>query len=414
MQIPLKYCFNQQRRIIRKSLKTTDKKVALITSRYWSVRVIENDYDLRVIETLTPPSVDARGTERPHFQPDQQKPLLICLEEFLTERKRSWDVKHTFINETKDYRPKIGLFIEIIGNKPSGSLNTEDIVKYKKTLLKIPSNKNKKPQYKNLSIRELLKKNINKDDLLSNTTISNHLTKVSTFLNWLNQNNYSSLNLSSPLKRVIKKEKPDSKYRSVFSDTDLNKLFNNEYYQLNTHKNKSQYWIPLLAMYTGARLNELCQLNKNDFYKIDNIWVMDINDRNGNKLKTVSSKRIIPLHSKLIEKYKFIDFINNCKTEKLFPELKKTNIGYGASFSKWFNRTYKKSVGIEVKGSERKDFHSFRHTFANKLKQMGVEEYKVSELLGHTNGNSITYNRYGKQSLLQEKMEVIKKITINI
>ena len=68
MQIPLKYCFNQQRRIIRKSLRTTDKKVALITSRYWSVRVIEND--LRVIETLTPPSLDARGTKRPLFQPN--------------------------------------------------------------------------------------------------------------------------------------------------------------------------------------------------------------------------------------------------------------------------------------------------------------------------------------------------------
>ena len=43
----------------------------------------------------------------------------------------------------------------------------------------------------------------------------------------------------------------------------------------------------------------------------------------------------------------------------------------------------------------RRDFHSFRHTLANELKQQGVAEAQVAALIGHSKGG-ITFERYGK------------------
>ena len=56
-------------------------------------------------------------------------------------------------------------------------------------------------------------------------------------------------------------------------------------------------------------------------------------------------------------------------------------------------------------------FHSFRHTFANYFKQLNdVQEFRVSELLGHKGSSTITYSRYGKESSLAAKRELIESL----
>lgn len=173
-------------------------------------------------------------------------------------------------------------------------------------------------------------------------------------------------------------------------------LFNNDYYFYGQHRLNSHFWVPILALFTGARLNELCQLDRSDIVKIDGIWCIYINNKNGKRLKNLSSARVIPLHSVLVRDLSFIEFTQSHQDPKLFPEISESAVGYGQSLSKWFNRTYRKNVGVG-QGSERKDFHSFRHTFANYFKQsIDVQEFRVSELLGHKGASSITYGRYGK------------------
>ena len=112
----------------------------------------------------------------------------------------------------------------------------------------------------------------------------------------------------------------------------------------------------------------------------------------------------------LINKLGFIDFVRSVQGIKLFPELEKSSVGYGQSFSKWFNRTYRKNVGVG-QGQERKDFHSFRHTFANYFKQMeNIQEFRVSEILGHKGNSTITYGRYGKELSISSKKKLVESI----
>ena len=76
-----------------------------------------------------------------------------------------------------------------------------------------------------------------------------------------------------------------------------------------------------------------------------------------------------------------------------------------SALSKWFGR-FKTAVGIV---SRKRTFHSFRHTFLNALKQLGVEEAIIKELAGHANG-SITSGRYGKRYGVQVGLEAIERI----
>ena len=84
--------------------------------------------------------------------------------------------------------------------------------------------------------------------------------------------------------------------------------------------------------------------------------------------------------------------------------------GYIKNLSRFFN--VKSLPEIRVKTSK-KSFHSLRHTFANELKQVGVNERVASELLGHASQN-ITYGRYGKESRIEILLKEISKIRLKI
>jgi integrase len=399
MQIPLEFRKNNSRTLIRRSLRTRDRNIALSRSKFWYLKVVELDFDL---SSLNSNEIGKESDKKPSSS------LRECIETFISEKRRGWRDPHSYINEHKDYRPKLSILTEILGNPLSNDITKGDIVKYKNILFKMPSNRNKKPKYSGKTIEQLMDMHIPPNDLLGNATISNNFVKVASFLSWLFENDLAQTNLSSPLRRVIKKEKVDSELRLEFNHHDLEAIFNNDFYLKGKHRCSAHFWIPLLALFTGARLNELCQLDKADIVLIEGIWCIDINRKNDKRLKNLSSVRTIPLHSVLINKLGFIDFVESVQGIKLFPELEKSSVGYGQSFSKWFNRTYRKNVGVG-QGQERKDFHSFRHTFANYFKQMeNIQEFRVSEILGHKGNSTITYSRYGKESSLVSKQKLIE------
>ena len=399
IRIPKKIRKEKSKSLVRRSLKTRSRSDALSRSKFWYLKVIEFDYDL------------SRFNERESSSElITNKTLSECIEDFILEKKRTWSEPHSSINEHKDYRPKLSLLIETIGDRSVNKITKKDIVKYKNTLFKIPSNRHKKSLYKGKTINQLNEMIIPTEDLLSKTSIGNHFVKVTSFLSWLLENDLTTHNLSSPLRRVIKKDRKESELRSSFSDSDLITLFNNDYYIEGNHRNNSQFWIPILGLFTGARLNELCQLDRSDIVEIDGVWCIDINNKNDKKLKNLSSIRVIPIHSILLNELSFLEFVKSETTVKSFPELSKSRDGYGRSFSKWFNRTYRKNINIG-QGEERKDFHSFRHTFANFFKQQtDVQEYRISEIMGHKGLSNITYTRYGKESSIESKKILIELI----
>ena len=196
-----------------------------------------------------------------------------------------------------------------------------------------------------------------------------------------------------------------------FTDQELDMILGEQLQSDSLEINKPErYWTTLISAYSGARLNEVCQLSVSDIQKTDRIWAINLNaDCEDKSIKTEAGNRIIPVHPKLIE-LGLLDYVKQIQSqnqEKLFPNLKKMrSTGYGTMISRWFAR-YLKKLGIKKKG---KNFHSFRHTVVNKLITKKVYEPFIKELIGHSHG-SITMDVYGGRkpldALLSECVQLI-------
>ena len=127
-------------------------------------------------------------------------------------------------------------------------------------------------------------------------------------------------------------------------------------------------WLPLLGLVTRARLGELAPLTVADVTTDETIGIPTIaiieDAEKGRRLKTLSSRRVIPVHPELIQ-LGFLAFVEQVKqvgggAARLFPLLKAGPLGgFGESWSKWFGR-YIRGLGITNKA---RVFHSFRYGF---------------------------------------------------
>jgi len=175
-----------------------------------------------------------------------------------------------------------------------------------------------------------------------------------------------------------------------------------------------RYWLPLLGIYSGARVNELAQLSTNDIVVEDGIPAIAITSSGDDdkRIKSESSRRTIPLHRDLLT-LGFLVYVKNIRQQghtRLFPTLKPGPNGYQHYFNShhfsgsdgWLR---KQLPSLERGGS----FHLFRHAFATKLKDAEVEERLIEELMGHRL-TSLSMGRYGKPYKADVRIRAINKI----
>lgn len=163
-----------------------------------------------------------------------------------------------------------------------------------------------------------------------------------------------------------------------------------------------RYWLPMIGLFSGLRLNEICQLHIGDVVDEGGIYCFKVqSEEDGTKnVKTAAAIRTVPVHKTLIE-LGFIEYFKECVKSgqpRLWMKLTLDSRGkYNRNFSNWFLKSISGEGFLRtyVTTDDRKDFHSFRHTFVNTLKQADVDEVKIAELVGHTN-KSMTTGRYGK------------------
>jgi integrase len=157
--------------------------------------------------------------------------------------------------------------------------------------------------------------------------------------------------------------------------------------------NGARYWLPIIGLYTGLRLEEIGQLAPVDIVqeryrdkegKEHKVYVIYVTEEGaGQGLKNESSCRRVPVHRVLVD-LGFIKYVHSQKGARLFPELKPDKNGREtAGFSARFGEI-KRELGITDK---RKTFHSFRHFFKDIMREVGVTEEVSDALSGHTTGS---------------------------
>jgi integrase len=204
---------------------------------------------------------------------------------------------------------------------------------------------------------------------------------------------------ANPADRVKVVHAARQKSRVAFSAEDLSRIFHSPIYtgdyQPVSGGREACYWLPLLALFTGGRVEELAQLLVRDIRSAKGLgWYIDISDEaEHSHLKNAASRRRVPLHQTLID-CGFLDYAQSVRDGRfLFPALKPNPRGkFGGYFSTFFSGYLRRCVRIT---DPRKVFHSFRHTFKDLCRRAGIDEAVHDALTGHTSPHA--GRRYGNE-----------------
>ncbi|MGR5412844.1 tyrosine-type recombinase/integrase [Vibrio astriarenae] len=302
----------------------------------------------------------------------------------------------------KQYERHLGLYIELWPYDDLAEMDRENAELFLNLFYKYPKNPEKNRLLSGLQGFELIKKNeeIN-GEVISRRTVKKIINVLSAFFRWAEAHHYVNDNPFFKLK--VRKALITDK-RLPLTSNDLMLIFNMQDYKRGAFLHSYYYWLPLLLRFTGARMNELCQLYTCDVVKVDGVWGICINaSQDGQRVKNQNSLRYVPLHHALISRG-FIDYVQSCCSGRLFPMLPKVNGYFSHNATKWFARR-RKSLGLE-KG---KDGHSFRHSFINELKQQNVPISVIQEVVGHSHQSVTTavYSRSYEPEVLLKAINLI-------
>ena len=304
------------------------------------------------------------------------------IEDYLEETERQKGLREKTIVE---YRSVLLMLVEVIGDLPINELSQKHGRLFSSSLEKLPPRRKTDGRYKNKSIKEIVQMDV--ANTMDTRTINTLIQRCSSWLNWVIRKGYYEDRNIFHGKSIPSKKGKNEITRQPFNEEQLKLIFGKGY--LNKTLNSVSpcrnvfYWVGILGLFHGTRLQETTQLYINDIYPLNKIWVIDINDNTyDKKLKTKNSNRIIPLHQTLIDLgfLEYLKIIEQKGKERVFHELTLGRDGYSKNPSKFFNDYLRE---LDIKSPTKKyDFHSLRHTCNNSLIQNDVNEEHRNDYLG--------------------------------
>ncbi|NLI76794.1 MAG: site-specific integrase [Candidatus Riflebacteria bacterium] len=311
---------------------------------------------------------------------------------------RQWTVKTYHENGIA-----FGFWLAAMGDMAVGEVTHAQLMEFRAILQKLPPNATKSKATRGHSLRELAR--VEHPRTLSVTRVNHIMVTQTGFFKWLFDHQMIADNPAVNLFLPKGQTRPDEE-RQRYSMGEVRLIFDKTEAYRDTQPER--FWAPRIAAFTGLRVNEICQLYLDDVREIDGVWVFDINDRADKDLKNVGSRRIVPIHPWLIETglLEYATRLRQQQEMRLFPRLRKhSRNGYAHQVIAWFGPFNHRNIIDD----RRKTFHSFRHTFADTLKQRLCEPHVLAELLGHRI-EGMTMGRYGKKFNVSVLLDAVKLV----
>jgi len=370
--------------VIRRALGTADIHEARIRLRQALVEIDAEFASLAVgNEGPDVASAPSPGRVGRQGQPVSSLSLSDAAARFIADRRESWGRKTLL-----EYRSILPIIIEIIGDKPLTRVTRQDCRHVKDVVPQIPTNVTKRPQTRNLKIVDAIKwAEGNAAPTLSPETINKYISSLTAFMSWAETEGHITHSPARGLRLPKRAIQDRTIRRRPFTNEELRRIFSSPPFDEQSEPHSDLYWIPLIGLYTGMRLNEICQLRPKDILQINDVWAFNVSDEAvWQKLKNASSRRAVPIHSDLLERGIAAFARSRQSHERLFHELTLPKSGFLSDcFSKKFNRRLR-ATGFDTKETV---FHSFRHTFRDALRAAEVPT-AVAKALGGWSDSSIS------------------------
>lgn len=271
----------------------------------------------------------------------------------------------------KSYERLHIVWLAIAEDKPIDTYTPQDIGRFIDRCFELPR-MNISP-YNKMTWEQRLEVDVPDEDLQSPKSVEQYYKWIMGVFSYAKRDTIAYITISPcSIKRDFK-----ARVRGIFSDKELSLLLK----AAKKERTKRKKWIIYLGIYTGARRGELAQLRKSDVKfdeQTNRHYLLITDEHESQKLKTVNSKRKIPIHMALIDAG-FITYVESCN-DRVFEELTNVEMVTG-----WMPRNM---ASLNIPPTNELDhirsFHSIRHTFITKcMSEPDVNINLLQQIVGH-------------------------------
>ncbi|MEF2062391.1 DUF6538 domain-containing protein [Comamonas sp. GCA5] len=329
----------------------------------------------------------------------------------------------------KKHRPALNMLVEVVGDKPVNELRQADINEFFDVLTVLPPRWSDQCRKLKLSVRELAELE-HEETIGPKTFQDSYIASVRPFLEAA-QRDYGDqgfpLTLTTKGIEYLGDQEEDVNKQRAFKPAELVRLFAGPELQgfAADPTQHDKYWLPMLGLFTGARVNELCQLNPQMDIVQDaesGVWHLWINavteaDKGIRKSVKTGDSRKVPVHKTLLA-LGFVEHVTRLKAagaRRLFPSWKPSKGRASGEAEKWF-RQFLRDVGLwdDTPKAKLLGMHAFRHTLLS-YGTASKPSLNLGSITGHAqvvpgvsavqagyNDESITNKLEDRQALLDQ------------
>lgn len=380
--------------------------------------------DLRnIVATEVRQGVAAAGRDRWSVEP-----LSSLIEKFLQVRYPSaQDGKGKVGSKHRqDVEQRLAAFVRFVGDKPVRDVTRDDLKRYRDLLDQLPDRF--ELRFGTSDMLVAIEKNRQRKSphpIIGPTTIDlKWLGAVNRLFQWLVLEEKIEKNPVDGIRSNQETPEAANTKRLPLKPDQISRLFA---ITSAASSKTALYWLPLLLLTTGARPNEIAQLQTEDLYPdfygrphLNVLCLLDDDDDAADsktrkkakddprRVKTAAGRRMIPLHPIIIEAG-FLEFVkerHNGKTRQLFRELGPDRHGFWSSaITKRLNRIIRGKLGITNK---KYSVYSLRHAFIDACKAAAIPEEVRMKFMGHQVEG--VHAIYGKPQVLPHESKMIDTV----
>ena len=325
-----------------------------------------------------------------HLEPSIERPstggtLCAAFAGWKKQRERS-------AGTSAEYERAIELFIQLHGDLPVATITRDHARTFREALQGVPWPRPGELAKATLPALVEWRRTHPDAPRITSRSVNKQFGGVQAIVNWARENGMiPDHSWTDPFSKMrVEEDDPEG---GPFEADELRTLFASPVFNAGERPKAGQgdvaFWLPMLALFTGARRAELATLQAADISKDEATqhWTLAIyaDKDTGKKLKTKGSARTIPVHPELV-RLGFLTFVEAARKGGndgwLFPPVSPAKPAGAKAWTKWFGR-YLDGLGIK---DGRKGLHSLRHNFKDALRAGGVPEDLSDALTGHSVG----------------------------
>jgi integrase len=335
----------------------------------------------------------------------------------LREALEGWKKERTRPEGTvSEYTRAIEMFIHLHGNVSVAEIKKRHALEFREALQLVP--KTRSGDLLKAGLPELSQwgREHPSAQRVSSGTVNKQLGAVQAIAAWTYRNGLvaDDVSWSDPFRDMRLEE--DQSSRGSFDVSELRSVFDAPIFTGGDipvgAKGAAGFWLPLLALFAGARQGEIAGLQVKNVREVEGVTLIFIEaDRAaGKRLKAKTSERVVPVHPELLRLGFLKHVIERARAGThawLFPLVAPNKKRAVSAWSKWFGHYLRKQIGVS---DPDRVFHSFRHSFQDALRRATPDAELRDALPGRSTGKKSVSRDYGAKYMIDRwGLEVLKE-----